>query len=228
MKHVKTLTFGQQVQLFTLSKGLVDRINDKMDKEIKNKTFVDAKDSLSAKITSEYRIREWLQEVDIDRELASAVSTTYNNANFEPSFQLEAFHINDAWVNDQREGEYQVMHRHSGETEIGFTSVLFLQVPDFGEEYTNTALPHNGRLTLSGNCGGLFSIKHHLVDPVVGDFYVFPYDLEHLVYPFRGPGVRRSMSVNFDMITKKKPALIYKKTLDERIEKTLNDNIQKD
>lgn len=211
MKHIKTLYFGQQVQLFTVSKGLVDRLNKKMDEQITDKSFEDARESLSAKITSEYRVRDWLAEADKDRELVEAVSTTYNQSLYEPSFKLDAFHINDAWINDQREGEYQVMHRHSGLVEIGFTSVLFLKVPDFGEEYTNTAMPHNGRLTLAGNCGGQFSIKHHLIDPKVGDFYVFPYDLEHLVYPFRGPGVRRSMSVNFDMMARKAPAIVYKK-----------------
>ena len=24
-----------------------------------------------------------------------------------------------------------------------------------------------------------------MIEPKVGDFYIFPYDLEHLVYPFR-------------------------------------------
>ena len=38
-----------------------------------------------------------------------------------------------------------------------------------------------------------------LVEPEVGDLYIFPYDIEHCVYPFKGTGMRRSMSINFDV-----------------------------
>ena len=64
MKHIQEITYGQKVQLYTMSEGLIKRINDKMDAEVSDKTFVDATDSLSAKITKEYRILQWLQEVD--------------------------------------------------------------------------------------------------------------------------------------------------------------------
>ena len=40
--------------------------------------------------------------------------------------------------------------------------------------------------------------------PKVGDFYIFPYDVEHCVYPFKGEGNRRSMSINFDVNLVKK------------------------
>ena len=35
-------------------------------------------------------------------------------------------------------------------------------------------------------------------------FYIFPYDVEHCVYPFKGDGNRRSMSINFDVNLVKK------------------------
>ena len=210
MKHIQEITYGQKVQLYTMSEGLIKRINDKMDAEVSDKTFVDATDSLSAKITKEYRILQWLQEVDEDKEITHAIQHTFDNTWTDKSFAHE-IQINDAWVNDQTEGEYQTLHKHSGLTEIGFASVMFLKVPDFGKEYTETSVPHNGRLSLVGNCGGLFSIKHHLVEPEVGDFYIFPYDLEHLVYPFRGNGIRRSLSINFDLLQRKLPAKPYKR-----------------
>ena len=46
MKHIQEITYGQKVQLYTMSEGLIKRINDKMDAEVRNKTFVDATDSL--------------------------------------------------------------------------------------------------------------------------------------------------------------------------------------
>ena len=35
-----------------------------------------------------------------------------------------------------------------------------------------------------------------LVKPSVGDFFVFPADLIHMVYPFESDGERRSFSMN--------------------------------
>jgi len=65
---------------------------------------------------------------------------------------------------------------------------------------------------LLGKDGGSLSYKNWIINPKVGDFYVFPYDMEHIVYPFRGSGVRRSISMNFDLIYEKSDYnLIYKK-----------------
>ena len=75
----------------------------------------------------------------------------------------------------------------------------------FGEEYNNTSQPHNGRAMLLGNCQGQFTKKNIMLQPEVGDFYIFPYDLEHLVYPFRGDGMRRSLSVNYDVFHRHVP-----------------------
>ena len=39
-----------------------------------------------------------------------------------------------------------------------------------------------------------------LVKPSVGDFFVFPSDLIHMVYPFYSDGERRSFSMNMSII----------------------------
>ena len=56
MKIEETLTFGQQVFKFKLPDELCDALNERMDKEVKDKTFTDASKQLSAKIKKEYRI----------------------------------------------------------------------------------------------------------------------------------------------------------------------------
>ena len=121
------------------------------------------------------------------------------------AFVAHSVVIDNAWINDQVEGEYQVVHKHSGKSLIGFASIGYLKVPDFGEEYNNTSQPHNGRAMLLGNCQGQFTKKNIMLQPEVGDFYIFPYDLEHLVYPFRGDGMRRSLSVNYDVFHRHVP-----------------------
>ena len=62
MKHIQEITYGQKVQLYKMSDDFIKRVNDKMDEEIKKKTFVDATDLLSAKIRKEYRIIHWLDK----------------------------------------------------------------------------------------------------------------------------------------------------------------------
>ena len=61
----------------------------------------------------------------------------------------------------------------------------------------------NGRTELIGSSDGMFAINSYVIQPKVGDFYVFPYDLRHVVYPFVGSGIRRTMSINFDLIFEK-------------------------
>jgi len=33
----------------------------------------------------------------------------------------------------------------------------------------------------------------------VGDFFIFPYDMRHCVYPFNGPETRRTLAANCDV-----------------------------
>ena len=104
MKHIQEITYGQKVQLYKMSDGFIKRVNDRMDEEIKKKTFIDATDSLSAKIRKEYRIIQWLDEVDTDREIIKAIQHTYDNTWYDRSFS-HSISINDAWINDQVENE---------------------------------------------------------------------------------------------------------------------------
>ena len=81
---------------------------------------------------------------------------------------------------------------------------MYLKVPDFGKEITDTGEDLNGKTELIGNCGGIWSCATHLITPKVGDFYIFPYDMQHVVYPFTGDGMRRSIVFNFDITRNKK------------------------
>lgn len=205
MKIEETLTFGQQVFKFKLPDELCNDLNERMDKEVKDKTFIDASKQLSAKIKKEYRIVNWLPDVDKKNIFIKCIQEVMKKVTQYNSFVAHSVVVDNAWINDQVEGEYQVVHKHSGKSLIGFASIGYLKVPDFGEEYNNTSQPHNGRAMLLGNCQGQFTKKNIMLQPEVGDFYIFPYDLEHLVYPFRGDGMRRSLSVNYDVFHRHVP-----------------------
>ena len=160
---------------------------------------------MSAKIKNEYKINEWLPKIDDKKEILRAIEFSFNEICWlDTGFNCEKIQMENAWINDQKEGEYQVVHTHSGKIDTGFSTIIFLKIPNFGEEYTNTSEPHNGRTTIISNGGGIYSLSSYLIHPVVGDMFVFPYDIRHVVYPFKGNDIRRSLSINFDIYRNKK------------------------
>jgi hypothetical protein len=182
IEHIDTIFFGQRIFKFKLPTKLIQDINNKMDEEIKNKTYTDAVKYLSAKIKNEYKINKWIGEIDKNKEIGNIINYVINEISWiDSGFNFQKVICDNAWINDQKEGEYQVVHKHSGSIDTGLSTIIFLNVPDFGEEYTNTSEPHNGRTTLISNGGGLFSLSAYLINPVVGDMYVFPYDIQHVV-----------------------------------------------
>jgi|TARA_X000001388_G_scaffold67799_1_gene55240 hypothetical protein len=109
-------------------------------------------------------------------------------------------HLNSIWVNEMKENEYNPVHVHQGNLFTGLSSVMILKLPkSFGDEYSSKDHPQNGRLQLLGSASGQFANVDYEPKVVDGDFYVFPYDLRHLVYPFNGPGYRRTLAANCDV-----------------------------
>ena len=109
-------------------------------------------------------------------------------------------HLNSVWVNQMFEHEYNPVHVHQGTLFTGLSSVMILKLPEsFGVEYSSGHQPQNGRLQILGSASGQFACIDYQPDLNERDFYVFPYDMRHTVYPFNGPGTRRSLSANMDV-----------------------------
>jgi len=109
-------------------------------------------------------------------------------------------HLNSMWVNQMFEHEYNPVHVHQGTLFTGLSSVMILKLPkSFGVEYSSNDNPQNGRLQILGSASGQFAAIDYQPDLNERDFYVFPYDMRHTVYPFNGPGMRRSLSANMDV-----------------------------
>ena len=109
-------------------------------------------------------------------------------------------HLNSVWVNQMFEHEYNPVHVHQGTLFTGLSSVMILKLPDsFGVEYSSNDQPQNGRLQILGSSSGQFAAIDYQPDLNERDFYVFPYDMRHTVYPFNGPGMRRSLAANMDV-----------------------------
>ena len=109
-------------------------------------------------------------------------------------------HLNSIWVNNMFEHEYNPVHVHQGSIYTGLSSVMILKLPEsFGVEYSASDQPQNGRLQMLGSASGMFANIDYQPDIKERDFYIFPYDMRHCVYPFNGPGYRRTLAANMDV-----------------------------
>jgi hypothetical protein len=109
-------------------------------------------------------------------------------------------HFNSVWVNQMFEHEYNPVHVHQGTLYTGLSSVMVLKLPEsFGVEYSAAAAPQNGRLQILGSASGQFAHVDYQPEIKERDFYIFPYDMRHCVYPFNGPGWRRTLAANMDV-----------------------------
>ena len=108
--------------------------------------------------------------------------------------------LNSVWVNQMFQHEYNPVHVHQGSLYTGLSSVMILKLPEsFGVEYSSEHNPMNGKLQIMGSVSGQFATCDYSPDIKERDFYIFPYDVRHCVYPFNGPGYRRTLSANMDV-----------------------------
>ena len=109
-------------------------------------------------------------------------------------------HLNSIWVNQMFENEYNPVHVHQGSLFTGLSSVMILKLPtSFGVEYSAADQPQNGRLQILGSSSGMFANVDYQPEVKERDFYIFPYDMRHCVYPFNGPEWRRTLAANMDV-----------------------------
>ena len=111
-----------------------------------------------------------------------------------------SMHLNSIWVNTMFEHEYNPVHVHQGSMFTGLSSVMILKLPEsYGVEYSAADAPQNGRLQILGSSSGMFGNIDYQPNITERDFYIFPYDMRHCVYPFNGPGIRRTLAANMDV-----------------------------
>ena len=109
-------------------------------------------------------------------------------------------HLNSVWINTMFEHEYNPVHVHQGTLYTGLSSVMILKLPkSYGVEYSSPNQPQNGRLQILGSSSGMFSNIDYQPNIKERDFYIFPYDMRHCVYPFNGSGYRRTLAANMDV-----------------------------
>ena len=111
-------------------------------------------------------------------------------------------HLNSIWVNQMKEHEYNPVHIHRGTLFTGLSSVMILSLPStYGKEYSNDEVPQNGKLQILGSASGQFVKIDFQPEVKIRDFFIFPYDMRHCVYPFNSTNeTRRTLAANCDVL----------------------------
>ena len=105
--------------------------------------------------------------------------------------------IQSAWYVRQRAGDFNPIHLH---TNAELSCIGYLKMPDGIEEEWNRDdqdhYPAHGHVEFMHGSPTFLNRASFMVRPKVSDFFIFPADMYHTVYPFRTEGERRSCSMN--------------------------------
>ena len=198
---------GQAIIKYNTPQHILDEVN-KIYEERKIRDLPATNKFLAGKIKDEFTL--YHNEMDDPSKDFNNVSTKSLDW-FQDQFQnylsvveklSVTIRLSSIWVNEMYANEYNPIHTHSSKfSKVGLSSVMILKLPsNYGTEYSRPDNPLNGQLQFAGSSGGQFSFTDFRPEVKVGDFYVFPYDMRHTVYPFNTTKEhRRTLAANVDV-----------------------------
>ena len=203
--QVQVLHFGQNILKFNTPKNILSKINSIYEKRIEE--FTPWNKHLAGKIKKEHSLFNNTARNEgkdnhnfLDKELLQFFSDCTNHYLSYNKVVVHQLKLTTVWINEMVEHEYNPVHVHAGDLLTGLSSVMILKLPEsFGKEVSREDDPSNGRLQFLGNGTGQFANVNVRPELIEGDFYMFPYDIGHCVYPFTGKGIRRTLSANIDI-----------------------------
>jgi len=115
-----------------------------------------------------------------------------------------------AWYVRSFAGDYNPIHTHSN---CHLTCVGYLKVPDLSKERKKKGsrqdVSPGGALEILSSVGvnnSVFENDRYAFTPKIGNWYMFPANIRHAVYPFKCDGERRSFSINMNTNIFKTPS----------------------
>ena len=188
--------FGPSVARTTMPTELVNNLNKYVDETILDVGKLEELDhgsKLAGNVKQEFKLeKDFIEKSGLLKFLAFGTS---NWIKLSDQKEIKEFEIQESWIVRQFKNEYNPIHYHSGH----ISGVGYLKTPkNFGEyQQSSKRINRNGQIALvHGN--RMFNSKAIInINPIVGDFYLFPNYLMHTVYPFSGnDDERRSISFN--------------------------------
>jgi hypothetical protein len=189
----QTTLFGRIVKRYNIPLDEIDDFNLKYEAHKKDLNSFGPR--LAGRLDSELEFTSLLGQTKIAKSIGECINDYVDTSEKLGIFDEEKkLHILSCWVNDMKEGEYNPPHTHHDRS--GWSTVLFLKVPEFINDAKDPHKFHDGQLGFIGHDG----VYCTWMEPEVGHFYVFEAGHQHCVMPFKTKikgEIRRSMSFNF-------------------------------
>jgi len=97
--------------------------------------------------------------------------------------------IQSAWTNTQKPNDYNPLHTHTHFSNKALNPDLscvgYLKIPKI-VPYNHSKEHHQvgGWIEFCEGSENIFNNANYLVQPILGDYYLFPANMKHIVYPF--------------------------------------------
>ena len=191
----QTTAFGRIVKRYDLSLEDINDLNTRYEAHKKKLNSFGPR--LAGRLDSELEFTHLLGETNISKSIVDCMNDymeTLSQINLLP--EKKPLKILSCWINDMKEGEYNPPHTHHDNS--GWSTVLFLKVPEFVNDAKDPHKFKDGKLGFMGVWGSSCT----WMEPKTGHFYIFEAAHQHCVMPFKTKTkgeIRRSMSFNFIM-----------------------------
>tara|TARA_B100000965_G_scaffold238558_1_gene200006 strand:+ start:3113 stop:3751 length:639 start_codon:yes stop_codon:yes gene_type:complete len=187
--------FGPWIAKINIPEDILLKLNNYVDQIIideEKSTKQDLGKKLAGNVKQEFELDENFRKESGWENLLKKASSKWIEVALKK--KISEFNILDTWVVRQFANEYNPIHFHSGH----LSGAGFLKLPNnFGKTTQDGKINQNGSLTLVHGSKQFLSSSMYAITPKVGDFYLFPHYLMHMVYPFYGTNEeRRSISFN--------------------------------
>ena len=198
---------------------MVDDVNDYMDEYREDKN----KQSLASTLVGQIDKGEQLllnhddkRMVEYNNFICSLSAEYINNfaAAGNPLKCAKKVEIDETWSVHSYDGDYNPIHDHGTKTLMGISTTAWTKVPSQIGSKAIANSPSYSLYNESGHSDGCISFQYGRVSvldserlapaqsfvmtPEVGKLLVFPSWLQHMVYPFKGEGERRTIASNLN------------------------------
>ena len=126
----------------------------------------------------------------------------------------KAVEVDETWSVHSYAGDYNPIHDHGTKTIMGISTTGWTKVPEQILNQPTAGSPQYSLYQSSGDCDGYIAFNYgrnelmnterlrppqsFVMKPEVGKLLVFPSWLQHMVYPFKGEGERRTVASNLN------------------------------
>ena len=186
--------FGPKIAKLKISKSIVNKINNEVEKIINQKKLSKKHDyskKLVGQVQQEIELSKSFIKKNLKKNITEAVNKFIKKTTGKTSKKIK---IKNLWVVRQFANEYNPVHYHDGH----ISGVGYLKIPkNIFKDKKN--INTNGTIDFINGNKMFLNESIHNHKPKIGDVILFPHYLMHTAYPFTVEGERRSFSFNIEI-----------------------------